>query len=215
MGVTERREREKKQRRNEIIDAAEHVFFSRGLDVATMDDVARAAELSKGTLYLYFKNKEDLYLAVLARGMEILKDKFESAVAAEETGLAKIASLGRAYFEFGRSHPDYFNAMLHFESSKSPTDSDAGNEAACHHLSDQLFEITANAVRTGVEDGSIRHNVDPVTIALTLYGLSTGLMQIVALKGPMIEQDHGRDPSQLIETFFELIENSLRAGVIQ
>ncbi|MCK5408322.1 MAG: helix-turn-helix transcriptional regulator, partial [Candidatus Krumholzibacteria bacterium] len=60
MGIAERREREKEQRRIDIIDAAERVFFSKGWQAATMDDVAEAVELSKATLYLYFKNKEEL-----------------------------------------------------------------------------------------------------------------------------------------------------------
>ena len=48
MGITERREREKEQRKNDIVDAAERVFFKRGHEYATMDDVAIEAELSKG-----------------------------------------------------------------------------------------------------------------------------------------------------------------------
>ena len=52
MGIAERREREREQRRNTILDAAETVFFSKGINLATMDEVAEEAELSKGTLYL-------------------------------------------------------------------------------------------------------------------------------------------------------------------
>ena len=61
MGITERKEREKLQRREDILNAAERVFFSKGHKNSTMDDVAEEAELSKGTLYLYFKSKEGFY----------------------------------------------------------------------------------------------------------------------------------------------------------
>ena len=64
MGIAERKEREKQQRKEEIIQAAESVFYSLGLDQATMDDIAAKAELSKGTLYLYFRSKEDLFFEV-------------------------------------------------------------------------------------------------------------------------------------------------------
>ena len=73
MGVAERREREKEQRRQAILDAAEHLFFKKGVEDTTMDDVAEAAEFSKGTLYLYFKNREDIYHGIYHRGMEVLK----------------------------------------------------------------------------------------------------------------------------------------------
>ncbi|MEO8168159.1 MAG: helix-turn-helix domain-containing protein, partial [bacterium] len=60
MGIIERKEREKEHRREDIIAAAQKIFFEKGLPSATMDEIAEAAELSKGTLYLYYKSKEDL-----------------------------------------------------------------------------------------------------------------------------------------------------------
>ena len=65
MGITERREREKEQRKNDIIDAAECVFFKKGHEVATMDDVARNLGMSKKTLYKHVSDKNDLVFKVL------------------------------------------------------------------------------------------------------------------------------------------------------
>ncbi len=69
MGITERKEREKQRRKEDIINSAEGVFFSKGFESATMDDIAEKVELSKGTLYLYFKSKEDLHLAVALKAI--------------------------------------------------------------------------------------------------------------------------------------------------
>ncbi len=96
MGIIERKEREKEQRREEIIGSAEQVFFEKGLQVATMDEIAEQAELGKSTLYLYYKSKEDLYLAVLLRGTEILLHKFEKVAASDDPTIKKIADLGEA-----------------------------------------------------------------------------------------------------------------------
>lgn len=74
MGIHERKEREKEQRKEEILDAAQRIFFEKGLLAATMDEIAEAAELSKGTLYLYYSSKEDIYLAVMMRGMKTLHE---------------------------------------------------------------------------------------------------------------------------------------------
>lgn len=71
MGTTERKKREKERRRNTIIDAAEKVIFSKGLDQSTMTEIAQEAELSKGTLYLYFKN----FLNLIGEGMATEKGK--------------------------------------------------------------------------------------------------------------------------------------------
>jgi AcrR family transcriptional regulator len=64
-----RREREKAQHRKEIIDAAISVFAEKGFHAATLDEVAQKAEFSKGALYLYFQNKEDLLFTVLKESM--------------------------------------------------------------------------------------------------------------------------------------------------
>ncbi len=67
MGIQDRREREKEQRRNQIIVAARRVFHKKGFTKATMKNIAKEAELGFGTLYLYFNNKEELYAAVSLR----------------------------------------------------------------------------------------------------------------------------------------------------
>ena len=211
MGIRERREREKEQRRLDIIDAAEKTFFSKGIANATMDDVAEAAELSKGTVYLYFKSKEDLYLAVILRAIALLQDRFTSAADSRQTGLDKIEAIGRAYVAFYKEHPDYFHAMLFFESHDVEVDTEAGYAAECTVQSNRTFAICAAAVQEGIDDGTIRADVDPMKMALTLYGLSTGLLQIISIKGQTIKQDHGFDPEDLIATFFDLIYKSLRA----
>ncbi len=104
MGIPERKEREKEHRREEIIDAAQKIFFQKGLIVATMDEIAEAAELSKGTLYLYYKSKEDLYLAVMARGIDVLYEMFRDVFSAGRPTLTSIANLGEVYYEFFKQH---------------------------------------------------------------------------------------------------------------
>jgi TetR/AcrR family transcriptional regulator len=209
LGIAERREREREQRRSAIIDAAERIFFSKGIANATMDDVAEAAELSKGTLYLYFNSKEDLYLAIILRAIALLQNRLGSAAHSHERGADKIEAIGRAYFSFCKDHPDYFHAMLFFESYDVDPDGAPGYGVECAKQSKQTFEICAAAVQAGIDDGSIRSDLDPMKTALTLYGLSTGLLQIISIKGRMIREEQGLDPEDLVETFFQLIERSL------
>ncbi len=210
MGISERREREKEQRRNDIIDAAEKEFFSKGLSNATMDGVAEAVELSKGTIYLYFKSKEDLYLAIIRRGIMMLQQSFVAASFAHEKGIDKVEAIGRAFFEFCKTNPDHFHAMLYFESAGFPHDAESGYAAECYSESNNALEVTARAVQAGIDDGTMRSDLDPIKTAMTLYGVSVGLLQTAVLRGEMMREHHNLDPEELIEYFFELIGNSLR-----
>ena len=65
MGIQERKERERERRRQQIMVAAKRVFTDKGFSKATMEDIAKEAELSPGTLYLYFKNKDDLFFSLM------------------------------------------------------------------------------------------------------------------------------------------------------
>ena len=83
MGSQERRKREKELRREYILDTARDLLFQKGINAATMNQIARNAELSVGTLYLYFKNKEDLYAALQEEGLDILRDMIAEVAAGD------------------------------------------------------------------------------------------------------------------------------------
>ena len=212
MGITERREREKEQRKNDIVDAAERVFFKRGHEYATMDDVANEAELSKGTLYLYFKNKEDLYLAIHLRGNKILHSLFEKAVKNEKSGIEKTRSIGTAYVEYFHKYPDYFNAMLYYESRDIDFADKDSIAAECLVEGKTTMDLLINSIATGINDGSIRSDIDPVKTALCLWGQTTGILQIASLKEKNILVKHFSISARiLIDYNFNLIYHALRA----
>ena len=104
MGTAERKEREKEQRREAIIEAAEAVMEESGLDQFTMDEVAERAEVSKGALYLHFKNKTALILAVCLKGSSLLNSKMSKILTRDCTGLDMIRLIGEAYLHFVSEH---------------------------------------------------------------------------------------------------------------
>ena len=77
--LAERREEEKERRRLEIIEAAERLYAGRGWDGLTMDQLAREARLSRALLYVYFKDRAELHLAIVARAFELLRQRFSEA----------------------------------------------------------------------------------------------------------------------------------------
>jgi AcrR family transcriptional regulator len=212
MGITERREREKEQRKNDIIDAAERVFFKKGQENATMDDVAEEAELSKGTLYLYFKNKEDLYLAIHLRGNRILYSLFKNAVKDMKTGIEKTRSIGAAYVEFFRKYPDYFKAMLYYESHNIDFEDENSVANECLNEGKATLELLIESIVIGIKDGSIRADIDPIKTAINLWGQTTGVLQVASLKEKIVLMKNFEITAQdVINYCFDLIYHSLKA----
>jgi len=111
MGIAERKERERRLREEMILDAAEKVCLEKGFKGATVDEIAEKAELSKGTIYLYFESKELILMGIELRGTNTLADYFTRAAASEDTGIGKVMSIGRAYYQFSQDFPCYFAAM--------------------------------------------------------------------------------------------------------
>ena len=207
MGITERKEREKEQRRNDIIDAAENVFFSKSLENATMDEIAAAAELSKGTLYLYFNNKEDLFYAICMRALRTLRHVLEKAISTGNTGLENLVELGRAYAYFSREYNDYFKVITYFE-AKQDIDPDmcTGNCQDCdmHKENSCPMELLMHVVDQGQKDRSARKDIPAPVMAHLLWSQATGVLQALHLKTEHI-QGFGITKEELIASHFEII----------
>lgn len=207
MGVSERKEREKEQRRNSIIDAAEKVFFSKGIENATMDQVADTAEYSKGTIYLYFKNKNELLHAIIERGLTILFDTFKEAAESVEKGIEKISAIGQAYFEFYKKYPNHFTTMLHQDVNPLEPETLEKNPyaARCLQLGNDIFALLQEVAAIGISDGSVREDLDPAKLSLVLWGHSAGIMHIFKAKEAVIENLFGSSLEELVDYSHRLI----------
>lgn len=109
----ERTRQERENRRNEIINAAEQLFFSKGYEKATMDDIVKKAEFSKSTLYAYFKSKEELFLLVHLRGLE-KRQAIIKAMEKEKVGHDKLRLFGEEYYKFYKEYPEYLRLQLYW-----------------------------------------------------------------------------------------------------
>ncbi|MCU0391618.1 MAG: TetR/AcrR family transcriptional regulator [Thermoflexibacter sp.] len=211
MGVLERKEREKIQRRNVIIDAAERVFFKEGIENASMDQVATEAELSKGTLYLYFKSKEELYKAIVIRGFIALKRKLKEALVPAENGLQNVKAISKAYIEFSKEYLGYFNAILYYQNDQfDKRNMDSPHSIESLEGGNAVIAVLINAIKKGIEDSSINPAINPVEVAFVLWSQITGLLQVIQRKMRIITYFYKIKDSDLLDNYFSLLEKSLK-----
>jgi AcrR family transcriptional regulator len=181
--ILDRREEEKERRRAEILDAAEALYAKKGWDAVTVDQVARSARLSRGLVYVYFRDKEDLLFAIGERAMCLLRDRFEAAVTGPGSGLEHVEAIGRAYVGYAIEFPHYFDFCSRFQAHAMGIEPSA-NEAACRIAGDQVIGTVIGAIEAGVRDGSIRADIgDPVLMAFSLWAFTHGITELVIVKG--------------------------------
>jgi AcrR family transcriptional regulator len=205
MGIAERREREKEQRRNDIIDAAEKVFFEKGYAEATMDDISDEVELSKGTVYLYFNTKEELYFAVMIKGFNILVNLFKEAAEKEKSGADKLRAIGEAYIRFFKEYNADFRNLMFFEGKHLDFDDDSPWVAEFEKVVEDLFSNLTNAIKNGISDGSIRKDIEPVKMSLLLWAQTNGVLQLASIKRDMLECHFHVTPDELIGYYIHML----------
>ncbi len=209
--IAERRLEEKERRRAEILDAAEAVSASVGLEATTMDEVARQARLSRALVYVYFNDKADLLAALCERGLIELRDRFAAAAAAEPSGVLQVEAIGRAYVSFSRERPVHFEALARFETRTAEAVDPSTNEGACVAAGDRVHEVMVECIEAGIRDGSISPTLgNPQLASLTLWGFMHGIIQLASAKANTLARD-GVSPDQLVEQALRMATRSLSA----
>ena len=102
MGIAERKAREKLLRHQQILDAAYEVFRKEGYSSATMDLIAERAEIAKGTIYLYFKSKEEVYCSLLVNGLDILIELLNDMLSRKPQPEQFLRETAKILFQFRR-----------------------------------------------------------------------------------------------------------------
>ncbi len=209
MGIQERKEREKERRRQQIIVAAKRVFSEKGFNKSTMEDIAQEAELSPGTLYLYFKNKEELYASLSLRILQYLHIRVEHVNKDADKGpVEKIKALTEAMFDVYDFDPLILINMFHLQSSETLKNLSPSLLKEIEELSRKSLGAIARILQEGIaQDLFIDHH--PVAMADVFWALFSGVILWNTSK-KLINQD--KDYLQkTLELGFEIFRRGIRS----
>jgi len=178
VAVAERRERERIARREAILDAAQRLTAEVGYQALRMDAVAEAAELSKGTIYLYFANKDALCAGVASRLIDELLPVLEKRLAKTSSGLDAARQVLQTYFDFTREHPHHFRFAVSWLSSGERMDDSTESFQRYRERVGRVLQHAVAAIERGQADGSVRADIDPLPQALQLWSSMLGVILI-------------------------------------
>src|SRR5271165_3268169 len=180
MGVKERREREKVETRDKILDAARELFIAEGYDGVSMRKIADKIEYSPTAIYVHFADKDELFL-------EICHEDFRR-LAQSLIGLAEIADpvervtkLGYAYIEFGQQHPNHYRTM--FMTPHPPILKSGDALEGKGNPEEDAYEFLRATVAEGLRLGVFREEFqDTDLIAQTLWAGVHGVISLQIAK---------------------------------
>ena len=174
-----RREQKKAESRRRILEAARAVFFRDGFMPANLDEVADLAQVAKGTLYRYFENKAELYVAVLAHDGALFERKLRETLAPELSPADQIRRTGRFYLDHWMRNRDYFRIFWAIENQEVIGELPRGVIEEITKLWEQCLQLLADIVTRGSDEGHFRA-CDAWQVAHLLWTLANGLIQTEA-----------------------------------
>lgn len=177
MGVAERKEREKKARRKAILQAARDCFFRDGFEATTISQIADEVELSTGTLYLYFKNKEEIYVSILEEGLEILYALMKGAERPGSTAKEDLEGYAEAYYKFYIDYGQYFDIMFFLRRPDKKVAMEDELEQKLGRQSLDCLGLLESAIEKGIAEGDFR-DLSPYEASRVLWATMNGLMAL-------------------------------------
>ncbi|MGD2035318.1 MAG: TetR/AcrR family transcriptional regulator [Bacteroidales bacterium] len=211
MGITERKEREKQRRRQEILRAAEKVFFTKGIDHSTMDDVAEEAELSKGTLYLYFKSKEEIHWEIAQKHMLRVTEDMMQALDDRKNAVENLQIMARIFAQHFDEEHEAAHSILFFQACDL-NNLNLNHEQIRHtFIHDSPIHLVTKYVEQGMAEGLIRNDISENALSSTLWAQLMGVLQIITLKRDLFELI-GVSREDIIESHIKIALNGILAN---
>jgi len=176
MSVTQaRKERERAEREQLILDHAQRLLLKDGFQNFNLDDLARSVEYSKGTLYLHFKTKEDIALGVMTRAHKERADFFERAAKFKGSTRERMRAIGFACCHFATVYPDYFNVELMLKSHSFWEKADETRQHAHGMENARCFRTVHKVVLEAMEAGDLpRGDMAPERIVFAIASTAMG-----------------------------------------
>lgn len=189
MGIKERKRLEKQMRKNQILDAARKLLFSEGIEKISINRISKEAELGVGTIYFYYKNKEDIFIALQQEGLSVLFNIVEQIGGLDLEPDEKLRKIAQAYYDFTQNQEEYFSIINYFLSS-SKIFFDGEKKARVDMAGHKVLRLIQDVIREGMDAGFFMEK-DPVKFSIMYWGTLHGLVQFKKLEQTTLaNQDH-------------------------
>jgi AcrR family transcriptional regulator len=173
--VTSRREREREEIREQIIEVARRLFVNEGYANVTVRKIADAIDYTPGAIYSYFEDKDAIFHAVHQQGFAELMNRMAKVAlevaTSSGTPLDQIRGFGREYLAFARENPEMYDLMFVADAPMKDKDQERWPEGS------RTFDLLRGVVRSAIEGGWIAPG-DPEAVAYLLWSAAHGMVTL-------------------------------------
>ena len=172
MGIQERKEKQKLEIRKLILDASIKLFIEEGFDSVTIRRIADLIEYSPTTVYLYFKDKDEIFSALHDIGFQKMAELNKNLVSINNP-LLRLHKMGENYLSFGMENPEFYDLMFILDEPMKKL-----LEPECEWLpGDAAIGVLKATVTECIEKGYIAKG-DPHLVSLSIWSFVHGLVSL-------------------------------------
>ncbi len=195
--------------RENIASAASALFMEKGIAATSMDEIAKAAGYSKATLYVYFKNKDEIVGIIVLNSMKKLYDCISSALARRETTRERYDLICRGLAQYQEEFPFYFRMALDRIDIDFEGRDYLPEEKETYQIGERINEKIKSFLITGMEKGDLRGDLEIMPVIFNFWGMLSGIIQLAANKEEYIQKSMGLSKKQFMEYGFSIVYDSI------
>lgn len=200
-----RTESSKDDRKQYILDCAEDIVKHDGLDELNIAKVGKKANLSIGTIYLYFENKEDIIAHLTLKSRQVLLSKFNESYENEPNVLNQVSNFLHAYFQFYKEYPFYNQLVSYYEANTGLKEPEYLKSAS---LDINMFVV--NVLNEGKKQGVIKQDLNEFEFSFLLWGTAVGVIQLLEVKKEVLEDSLKMKEIDFFNSYINLIISSIK-----
>ena len=183
MSSEERRKKEKENRKNSILKAARKLFFERGFKSVTVDLIAAKAEVSKGSIYLYFDSKEEIYTQILISANIERHKEIENFARQEGTASELLLKYARVYVDFFLENNELFRILMTFMLHAENMNLTEEQNTQLIHTTNENIRTVSEILQKGVDTGEFSSQIDIRQGQNAIWGLLNGIISLYIYSG--------------------------------
>lgn len=195
--------------RKNIMKAAEQLFMTKGIENTSMNDIAKDAGYSKATLYVYFKNKEELISVLVLESMQKLHDYIGQALEETHGTKERYMKICEGLVNYQEEFPFYFKMVLETINIDFETTQFLPEEKETFLVGERINDLLIEFLKDGVEQREIRSDIEVLPTIFSFWGMLFGLIQIATNKELYIGQQMGKAKMEFLTYGFDMIYHSI------
>jgi AcrR family transcriptional regulator len=196
--------------RNNILEAAQKLFEEKGLLLTTMDDIAKKADYSKSTIYVYFKSKDEIYNHIVYKSMLMLENNLSESIGSSDEYEKYFFTICNTLVKFQEEYPLYFESITgKIEISKTAFE----NQPILfdiYKVGEDINQIISKLLKRGIADNYFRKDLEPLTTMFALWASICGIISMASHKEAYLEDKATISKKAFLSYSFQMLLNSIR-----